>query len=307
MGKALVLRGGALGDFVLTLPTIRLMAEGLPKAEVEVMGYAPMIQLAELAGLAVATKRIEHVGLASFFVPGAELDPEWCAYFESFDVIVSYLSDPHGIFKGNLIRAGVGETDYFPAIAQVSADATHGHAVEQLARPLESIGLFLDDPVPSLNLSGGGMRSGVAIHPGSGSASKNWSRASWKELALELAGNLPAGEEVAVVSGEAEEEWIDEWLADLRGDGVNVASWRMESLTDLAAKLAGVRAFVGHDTGTSHLAAAAGAPTVALFAPTDPAVWRPMGDHVTALRAEDGDWSRLSVADVLAAARERMG
>jgi ADP-heptose:LPS heptosyltransferase len=40
---------------------------------------------------------------------------------------------------------------------------------------------------------------------------------------------------------------------------------------------------IGNDTGITHLAAAIGAPTVALFGPTDPAVWGPRGRKVRTL------------------------
>jgi ADP-heptose:LPS heptosyltransferase len=39
--------------------------------------------------------------------------------------------------------------------------------------------------------------------------------------------------------------------------------------------------FVGHDSGLTHLAAALGRPTVAIFGPTDPEIWGPRGKHVT--------------------------
>ena len=51
-------------------------------------------------------------------------------------------------------------------------------------------------------------------------------------------------------------------------------------LPEIAALLSLARAVVGNDSGPTHLAAAVGCPTVALFGPTDPAVWAPLGAHV---------------------------
>jgi ADP-heptose:LPS heptosyltransferase len=51
-------------------------------------------------------------------------------------------------------------------------------------------------------------------------------------------------------------------------------------LQDLAARLAGCRAYLGNDSGVSHLAGLCGARTVALFGPTNPDVWRPIGPRV---------------------------
>ena len=51
--------------------------------------------------------------------------------------------------------------------------------------------------------------------------------------------------------------------------------------------LAGViqrsRVYLGNDSGVTHLAAAVGTPTLALFGPTSPAVWAPRGEHVGVL------------------------
>jgi heptosyltransferase-2 len=56
--------------------------------------------------------------------------------------------------------------------------------------------------------------------------------------------------------------------------------------------------FVGHDSGVSHLAAAAGAKCILLFGPTNPDVWAPMNANVRVLRAADGNLNSISVAAV---------
>lgn len=58
-------------------------------------------------------------------------------------------------------------------------------------------------------------------------------------------------------------------------------------LRETAALAAKASVVVGNDAGTSHLAAAAGAKTLALFGPTSPSRWRPMGPRARALVAED--------------------
>jgi ADP-heptose:LPS heptosyltransferase len=56
------------------------------------------------------------------------------------------------------------------------------------------------------------------------------------------------------------------------------------SLGALASVVAQGDLLLGHDSGLSHLAAALGVPTVAIFGPTDPARWAPLGRHVTVVR-----------------------
>jgi heptosyltransferase-2 len=59
--------------------------------------------------------------------------------------------------------------------------------------------------------------------------------------------------------------------------------------------------FIGHDSGISHLAAAAGAKCILLFGPTDPAVWAPLNEKARVIRAPNGDLRGLDVDLVRAA------
>jgi ADP-heptose:LPS heptosyltransferase len=75
---------------------------------------------------------------------------------------------------------------------------------------------------------------------------------------------------------------------------------RFDDLYQLACWLAGARVFVGNDSGIAHLAAAAGAPVVAIFGPTDPAIWAPRGDRVRIVHRPSLD--EVPVEDVMDAA-----
>jgi ADP-heptose:LPS heptosyltransferase len=59
--------------------------------------------------------------------------------------------------------------------------------------------------------------------------------------------------------------------------------------------------FVGHDGGISHLAAAAGAPSVVLFGASDPTVWAPQNQNVRIVIAPENDLHRLKLSEVRAA------
>jgi ADP-heptose:LPS heptosyltransferase len=75
----------------------------------------------------------------------------------------------------------------------------------------------------------------------------------------------------------------------------------MGDLYELACWIRSARVYVGNDSGITHLAAAAGAPVVAIFGPTDPAVWAPRGDRV---RVIAGTLDEIPVERVLGAVRE---
>src|SRR5262249_20309027 len=74
----------------------------------------------------------------------------------------------------------------------------------------------------------------------------------------------------------------------------------------LGALLARAGVYVGNDSGASHLAAAWGARTVALFGPTDPAIWSPVGASVTIVRSPTGRMQDIPLTSVLDAIRQQL-
>ncbi|MEY2558792.1 MAG: heptosyltransferase [Verrucomicrobiota bacterium] len=99
MNRILVIRGGAIGDFVLTLPAIKLLRDRFPKSHLEILGYEHIIALAQKRYYAAAIRSIESGALARFFARNSDLPSELIDYFGGFDLIVSYLFDPDGIFR----------------------------------------------------------------------------------------------------------------------------------------------------------------------------------------------------------------
>ena len=301
MKRILVIRGGAIGDFVLTLPAIKLLREAYPNAHLEILGYRHIVALAEARFYAAATRSLESGALARFFARGAELPNEWCDYFASFDLVVSYLFDPDQIFQRNLDLAGV---ELFLACSpRISDDES---AAKQLARPLEQLDLFLSEaaarvfPSPDdrefaqefLREQTGPI---VALHPGSGSARKNWPIERWIELADWLLREGRAGSLLAL-GGEAD----GNESAALTGAARPGSIQRVENLPlpYLAAVLEQCQLFVGHDSGISHLAAAAGTPSVLLFGPTDPEIWAPANEQVRVVKSPNERMESLPLAAV---------
>ena len=74
------------------------------------------------------------------------------------------------------------------------------------------------------------------------------------------------------------------------------------TLPEVSAVLAGAALFVGNDSGLMHMAAAAGAPTLGLFGPTDAAVYGPAGAAAAAVVSPDGTMAGITIAQVAAAA-----
>jgi ADP-heptose:LPS heptosyltransferase len=214
--------------------------------------------------------------MALLFVPGAKLDEALCEWLLSFNVVVSYLYDPDGIVKANMERIGV--KTYLDAPHRVVEG--QGTAAQQLARPLESLAMYLDDPAPRIAMPNAEPPSRkIAIHPGSGSIKKNWSIDHWCGVIREL-----KNPELVLITGEAERERGVEDQIQATCPGIAFEHWDSLPLVELARRLPSCAAFLGHDSGVSHLAAACGVPCHLFFGPTDPATWAPPNEGVEALR-----------------------
>ena len=307
--RILVIRGGAIGDFILTLPAIRLLRENFPGAEIEILGYEHIIELARGRFYADATRSIEYGPMAGFFVPNSTLAPDLVAYFASFQQVISYLFDPDLFFENNLRRAGV--KNFLAAYAKIDDSE---HAAGQLARPLQRMALFLDDAAAQLHPSaedqaraqeflGTSTAPLIAIHPGSGSPRKNWPAEKWAAVARWLRAHTRQSR-LLLIGGEADAAQLATVQAAL-GDAEILVAQHLP-LPTLAAVLERSHLFLGHDSGISHVAAAVDTPCVLLFGPTDPAIWAPQNAGVKVLTSESGDLRQISVETVQAAVEEAL-
>lgn len=298
--RILVVRGGALGDFILTLPVLAALRERFRECRVELLAYPQYGDLAAVGGCVDAVHPIESRPLAGFFAAGGRLDPQLTEYFKNCAVIVSFLFDPDGIFETNVKRCTEAQ---FLAGPYRPEQAGGGHATSVFLSVLERLAIFDADPVPRLTLQGAMDRpsaagkSLVALHPGSGSERKNWPEDCWSEFVGALLNQTPA--DVLLVGGEAEGEKLERLAQRYAGPRLTVA--RSLPLVELARHLSACSAFVGHDSGITHLAAALGLRGLVLWGPTNETVWRPRSERMTLLRAGDG-LANLSVSTVASAA-----
>src|SRR5256714_12551337 len=191
LNRILVIRGGALGDFVLTLPAIKLLRDRFPHAHLEILGAKHIVALTEKRFYADAIRSIESGAFAGFFARNSELPTELIRYFGTFDLILSFLYDPDKIFEMNVRACGAATF-----LAGPSKLDNSEHAAFQLARPLQQIGLPLTDAAARLfpkdddrNAARHFRNGAVALHPGSGSETKNWPAEKWITLGDGLLSN----------------------------------------------------------------------------------------------------------------------
>jgi ADP-heptose:LPS heptosyltransferase len=244
--RRLLIRPGAIGDCIVSLPALEHLQTEYTEVWVSDRNV-PLIRFCD---------RVQ--GIESTELNLLELDlarPDLRKHLAAFDDIVSWFGATRPEFRETV--AGL-PFRFFPALPH---DA-RVHAVDYY---LEQVGAS-PGAAPSIPVESR-QRTFVVIHPFSGSPSKNWPLEQYRRLARELEQRLPV-----------------RWCAG--PDEPLPEATRFENLYELAQWLSGARLYVGNDSGITHLAAAVGTPVVALFGPTDPAVWSPRGQRVRVLRSQ---------------------
>jgi len=282
--QILVIRGGAIGDFIVTLPVFAALREMFPESRLETVAYSGVAQLALAGGLVDGVRSIESRQFAGFFAGKGDLDKDWSTYFNQFAIIISYLYDPDENLQTNIKR--VCEAQFIQGPHRPD-DAAGIHAAEVLLKPLERLAIFGADAAPKLKLERAEDAQKatderwLAIHPGSGSERKNWPLASWLALIQKLLGDTSW--KLLVIGGEADGKQLESIKKVLPSERGKVL--RGAPLPAVAQALMECNFYLGHDSGISHLASAVGIPSVLLWGPSDQQVWCPRGEKVRLLQA----------------------
>jgi ADP-heptose:LPS heptosyltransferase len=294
--RLLVIRAGALGDCLLMLPALAALRGRFPDARIEVMGYPMRWDWVLGRELVDAVQPIERPGMHLLFCEGAEIPAPLQDFFTGYDLVLSYRPDPEGIFAANLRRLGTPLVLSQPPFPPPPPPPVH--VADFALRLVTELGAPPPPRYPTLRLRADELSAVqpffrkhdidparqrlVVLHPGSGSEAKRWPVTNFAVVAAAL--TAEAAVRLVIVTGFAEAGLGASLLTLLPTAPPLVAeNW---PLIPTAALLAHAAAFVGNDSGLTHLAAALGRPTVAVFGPTDPDVWGPRGHRVTIVQAD---------------------
>ncbi|MBN1576149.1 MAG: glycosyltransferase family 9 protein [Chitinispirillaceae bacterium] len=260
---------GALGDFITTLPAVAAWKR-LHKATITHLGKPAFGELARRAGYIDAVEDADSGSRAFLFRKNPD-ESQLRRFFAPFDAMLLFAA------PGSPLIGNARACSQAIILSQPSFPATRIPAVDyHLSLVTEVSSLTVRQRTPVVSIPGTpavpfftGSRNGsvpvVAIHPGSGSAMKNWPMPGFLAVAEQLRSD---GCAVLWFKGTAEKE-----IVYPAGDGLAAGY----PLTECVHILSRCAVFLGNDSGMTHLAAAAGCPTIALFGPSDPAIWGPRG------------------------------
>lgn len=284
MSRLVILHQGAIGDFLLTLSVVQAARESLGVDSATAIATAPSARLAAGRSAVDAWLSPEDLGLYRLFCSDLPLGERLAGTLADADFVLNFLGGPAERIHERIERVTTG--------ALVSVDPRPAprtrkqgmHITSQWAADIRSAGWPIPEPGPAridMGLAGRPTPprpTRVLIHPGSGGKTKCWPIADFVALAQCL-----TGLEVTWMLGPAELEQARR-LQD-RDEPLLVE----EDLQRAAEQMAGFDGYLGNDSGMTHLAAAIGLPTIALFVATDPRIWRPLGRHVTVVAPESLD------------------
>lgn len=275
--KTLAIFPGALGDFVCFLPALRALATD------RTLDLLARKEYADLVPATVQVRSLERNEVSRLFVAGAEGDERLKSFFSAYRYVYSWMGSREPDFVKRLQALSQGRLRVFPFRPSRSAM----HMSDYYLSCVEAKGSR--KIMPAIPLHSGALKWSrqfcrhselkekriLALAPGSGAKEKNWPVRFFRAVAESWEKKL--GGKVLVVVGPAEEDRNEDrcwgYARVMRG----------LDLGKLSALLARCDLYVGNDSGITHLAAALGVETIALFGPTDPSEWAPRGERVTVI------------------------
>jgi ADP-heptose:LPS heptosyltransferase len=276
--RALVFFPGALGDFICFLPTLDALAE---TARVDLFARS---EFADLLPESVRSCSLESCEVNRLFVPQADDEEKLRNFLAGYASVYSWMGSGHEDFVRRLQKFCCGRAHIFPFDSATTDKHQSDYYLSCLGIPAGKFLLPKIHPRPEFMAwsadywarHGFAGRRVLILAPGSGAREKNWPVEAFAAVA-EWWRNQ--GGEPLVVLGPAEEE-RGGFEVLLR----NFKAVRNASLGNLAAVISRGDIFLGNDSGITHLAAALGIATAALFGPSNAKKWRPRGGRVLVIR-----------------------
>jgi heptosyltransferase-3 len=303
--QILVIHPGALGDVLQAVPALRaLRAAG---GRLSFAGQPRLAGFLTDAGAAQAALGFDALRLEALFTD-EPLPPSLSERLAHFDHVVSWFGSQTAVYRRRLSEI-VGDSVIAPPAPKPGEPITvWRHLLETLGLPGAEVRTApLEPPEPWSaaarraleELSARRDRPLLVIHPGAG--------AVWKRVPLPLLAEAIQSAtrdrvvEILIHQGPADAEAAGQLATVL---GAQVLRLIEPELPLLAGILRGATAYIGSDSGVSHLAAAVGAPSVILFPPSTRAQWEPWSATAVAIEVKDGAaW----VEEAGEAARSRLG
>ena len=278
----LVIRPGAIGDALLTFPTLNALRIKYAAKRITFVSNASVLPLAQSWKLADEVSNFEQTQWSELFSTTGIRNSALRELLATTDMAICWLSDPDHLVESNLRQAGVKKIIVAPGRPPENSFA---HVAEYLASTVKIPAKQVRAWHPTVPTSNNKAGKTIAIHPGSGSERKNWPIASFAAVIKTL---WQEGYAVLLLAGPAEEQKLAYLQSHLAPPPGLYRTLGNAPLLEIAQQLRQCKGYLGNDSGITHLAAMLGVPTVAIFGPgSRVSNWEPLGRHVGIIQQPD--------------------
>lgn len=292
MNSILIVHQGAIGDFILSLPAVEAIHRFYPEAYFTFIAHPGIVEIiqrrtyfkqvfdcSDRCWTSLYNSEGNVAGVVHDLLP--QVESTFVFGRPASQIIADNLANSVGIPAHRL--------DPFP-------EPDLGFSVpDYQCRQLEKIGIPATPPPDAiiapphhavleardfLSRNLGAKDRLILLHPGSGGKQKLWAFSGWLCVINKLSAHSTT--RFALLQGPADAGVVQLLRSQLESPSlIPVENWQ---LGKLAALMREADLYLGNDSGITHLAAACGTPTIALFGPTDPEIWGPQGPQVKVIR-----------------------
>lgn len=281
--EILVIHQGAIGDLVLSFPAL-LSLKHEKNVTVALLCSSGLGKIAHEQNLVDIYFSLESARFISLF--HEEMTPFVKTFIGGYDIII--LISRSDAFEHHLRENHAGEVHRIsprPPVDEETHVALHLMRQFEMRRSLMDPGTVrrIQSEVPPISSGaheGSPLQNGLLVmHPGAGSPRKRWPVENFFQAAKVIT-ERGIGE-VTFVVGPAESDLAPIIKAESKG---TFRICEVDDLSYVMVLLRQARCFVGNDSGLTHFSAFMGTPTVAIFGPSSPKRWSPVGRATQVLR-----------------------
>jgi ADP-heptose:LPS heptosyltransferase len=310
--RAVIIQPGAIGDCVLTLPLAESLKTHFGIGTILMLGRSPYIEYFPGRTCIDGIRDLDSIDLHRLFVNHREFEladgDSLIGVFSGFEQIITFLGQAGSDFENNLIFTAncsnpvevttlqlkpgdnyAGHITKFHLDMFLSSQASEAKTgeIDLKKTYITPCKTDLANGQKILSSAGVDTKQKVAlIHPGSGSAAKNWHIDNFYMVAETLREKKNS---VVFMLGPAEMETFKPKTIDALGA---IAPLLVDmSLTEAFQAISCANCFIGNDSGITHIAAATGIPTIACWSATNPVHYHPVGPNVSVFQMDSDDFA----------------
>jgi ADP-heptose:LPS heptosyltransferase len=296
MNSILIVHQGAIGDFILSLPAVEAIHRFYPGAHFTFIAHPGIVEIIQRRPYFKQVFDCSDRCWTSLYSFEGQVAGVVYDLLSQVEITFVFGRPASQIIADNLANHfgnPAHRLDPFP-------EPDHGLGVgDYQCRQLEKLSISATPPPDAiiapphhnvlearafLSRNLGSRDRLVLLHPGSGSKQKLWAVAGWLSVINKLSAH--SNIRLALLQGPADAVIVQHLRSQLESNSlIPVENWQ---LGKLAALMREADLYLGNDSGITHLAAASGTPTIALFGHTDPQVWGPKGPQVSIIRWQPG-------------------